>query len=157
MAGGDTLSNFAITPVTGSWSITTAPVTAKAGSYSGTFNGWSHVVPCTLTGAYVGDLVCTDTPPSVGPGIGSGTVTPSVSAPDLSDFSITPVNGAWSIIADALAGGKIADQVDKVVLVANRNCLDLQNDVIGLQPRGRRRGLGINLLDHGALHLFQPR
>ena len=92
---GDT--NHAAGSNTASFTINPAAVTATAGSYSAAYDGSAHAPSaCAVTGAYTGSLTCTNTPASVGPGVGSGTVTPSVSG-GTSNFTITTVNGAWSI------------------------------------------------------------
>jgi len=98
--GGVPLTNFNITYVAGSWSITKALVTATAGSYSGTYDGSTHSpTACAVTGAYTGALTCTNNPASVGPNVGSGTVVPVVNynGETPSNFQITLTNGAWSI------------------------------------------------------------
>jgi hypothetical protein len=103
---GSALTDFTITTVNGTWSITAAAVTAAAGSLNGTYNGVAQVPSaCVLTGAYTGGLTCTNSPASVGPGAGpagggTGTVTPTVTGSTLADFTITPVDGTW-IIAQA--------------------------------------------------------
>jgi hypothetical protein len=83
------------------FTILPAPVTATAGSYSGTYDGNTHSTSaCKVTGAYTGDLTCADSPSSVGTAVGSGTVAPVVSSPSgmaLTNFSITSTNGSWSI------------------------------------------------------------
>ena len=96
MVSGTGLSNFDITTVNGSWEIKKAPVTATAGSYSGTYDGIAHSPrPAQVTGAYTGDLTCANDPASVGPNVGSGIVAPVVSGTGLSNFEITKVNGSW--------------------------------------------------------------
>ena len=89
-AAGSNSGNFTINP---------AAVTATAGSYSGVYDGSSHapLPACAVTGTYTGTLTCTSTPASVGPAVGSGAVTPTVSGGTLTNFTITSVNGAWSI------------------------------------------------------------
>ena len=48
--------------------ITPALVTATAGSGSATYNGATHAPsPCVVSGAFTGDLTCTNDPASVGP------------------------------------------------------------------------------------------
>jgi Bacterial Ig-like domain (group 3) len=90
-------ADYTITPSSGAWSIAKAPVTAKAGSLSGVYNGMlQSPSACAVTGTYTGTLTCSDSPTSVGPGVGSGTVMPSVIG-DTTNFSVTPVNGTWSI------------------------------------------------------------
>ena len=98
--GGTSLSNFSITYVDGSWSITPAPVTITAGDYTGVFDGITHAPSaCVVSGTYKGALTCTNAPPSVGPNVGSGTVTQVlVLNGELAiNFTVTLVNGAWSI------------------------------------------------------------
>ena len=100
--GGVALTNFSITYVAGSWSITPAPVTATAGSYSGVYDGSTHSpAACQVTGAYMGALTCTNNPATVGPNPGSGTVVPVINAngENLNNFQITKVDGSWSITA----------------------------------------------------------
>jgi hypothetical protein len=91
-------SNYQGGTATGTLKIDPAAVTATAGSYSGVDDGLSHAPSaCAVTGAYTGSLTCANNPASVGPGVGSGTVTPTVSGGTLTNFAITAVNGAWSI------------------------------------------------------------
>lgn len=73
-----------------------------AGSYSHTYDGTSHSPSaCAVTGTYTGALSCHNDPASVGPDVGSGTVTPvrDLNLETASNFSVTPVNGSWSITA----------------------------------------------------------
>ena len=96
-------TTFSTQTATVTLTITPAPVTATAGSYSGTFDGNSHSPSaCAVTGAFTGTLVCTDSPSSVGPAVGSGTVTPTVSGDTLANYTITAVNGSWSITQASL-------------------------------------------------------
>ena len=83
----------------GGFIISAAPVTATAGSYSGVYDGSTHALSaCQVTGAYTGALICTNNPAGpVGPGVGSGAVTPSVSGDTLTNYSITSNSGSWSI------------------------------------------------------------
>jgi hypothetical protein len=92
-------ANYSFQFVGGTLTVTAAPVTATAGSYTGVYDGSSHTTlpACAVTGNYTGDLSCTNNPASVGPDAGSGTVSPTVSGGTLSNFAITTVNGAWSI------------------------------------------------------------
>ncbi len=81
-----------------SFSITKAQVTAMAGSGSGTYNGSAQSPGgCLVTGAYKGDLTCTNSPTSVGPNAGTTTITPITSGTGLSNFDINPVNGSYTI------------------------------------------------------------
>ena len=91
-------ANHAASTNTATFAINPALVTATAGGYSGVYDGSAHATAptCAVTGAFTGGLSCTNTPASVGPAVGSGTVTPTVSGGS-SNFTITAVNGAWSI------------------------------------------------------------
>lgn len=101
------ISNFSITPATGSWSITPAVVTAIAGSYGPLpYDANSHPLSaCKILGTYTTGVTCNNaltpgglTVASVGPGAGSGNVYPVV--PGLGpNFSLaSPVTlGSWSI------------------------------------------------------------
>ncbi len=100
---GDT--NFAPSGPFGlSQTVNQLPVTATAGSYSGTYDGGMHSPPaCAVTpiapSTFTGTLTCTNNPTSVGPNAGSGTVTPvpTVGAGDsLNNYAITSV-GSWNI------------------------------------------------------------
>ena len=72
-------------------------MTATAGSFSGVYNGATRTPSaCAVTGAFKGGLTCTNNPASVGPAVGSGAVQPVV-AGGSANFTITLVNGAWSI------------------------------------------------------------
>ena len=85
-------------PATGSatFTINPASVTATAGNLTGVYSGFAQSPSaCVISGAYAVGVTCTDSPASVGPGIGSGVVTPSVSG--AGNFAVTNVNGAWSI------------------------------------------------------------
>ena len=82
-------------------SITTAPVTATAGSLSGTYNGLPQSPSaCMITGTFTGTVTCMNSPASE-TNAGSGMVTPTtfaVAANDsLSNYFITPANGSWNI------------------------------------------------------------
>ena len=82
----------------GTFVILKAPATATAGSYNGVYDGSTHALSaCTVTGTYTGSLSCVNSPTGpVGPGVGSGTITPTVNG-DTTNFSVTSVNGSWSI------------------------------------------------------------
>jgi hypothetical protein len=101
---GEIETNFAITPVDGTYDITAAPVTITAGSYSGTYDGISHdISSCVVTAddpnTYKDSLTCSNSSTSVGPNVGSGTVTPSMNwGSELStNYSVSYVNGSWKI------------------------------------------------------------
>ncbi len=83
----------------GGFTINPASVTATAGSYSGVYDGSTHALSvCQVAGAYTGSLICTNNPAGpVGPGVGSGTITPSLSGDTLTNYSITSNSGSWSI------------------------------------------------------------
>jgi hypothetical protein len=92
-------ANHAGSSNNGGFTINPAPVTATAGSYSGVYDGSTHALSaCQVTGAYTGSLICTNNPAGpVGPGVGSGAVTPSISGDTLTNYSITSNSGSWSI------------------------------------------------------------
>jgi len=91
-------TNFIITPVNGSWSITQANVTATAGGGSSIYDNATHSPSaCQVTGAYTGTLTCSNNPSSVGPGVGTTPIIPVPGGDTLSNFNITPVNGSYSI------------------------------------------------------------
>ena len=77
--------------------ISPAVVTATAGSYTGIYDGAAHSPSaCVVIGTYTTGLSCTNSPSSVGPGVGSGSVAPSAIGSN-GNFAITLVNGSWSI------------------------------------------------------------
>jgi hypothetical protein len=97
---GETATNFTVTSQNGTWTIAPASVTAAAGSYSGTYDGAVHSPSaCAVTGAYTGDLSCTNDPVSVGPDVGSGSVIPVLvlNGETEANFTIIPQNGSWEI------------------------------------------------------------
>src|SRR5262249_23644580 len=72
-----------------SLSIARAPVTATAGSGTAIFDGFTKSPsPCTVTGPFVGSLVCANSPATVGPAPGSTIILPVVSGDILSNFNI---------------------------------------------------------------------
>ncbi len=106
ISDGNGGKNYAVSTNGTTGIIHPAPVTATAGSYSGTYNGASQSPSaCTVTSTtppstFVGTVTCTNSPTSVGPNVGSGTVVPAaaVSANDsLTNYAITSVNGSWNI------------------------------------------------------------
>jgi hypothetical protein len=114
---GTGLSNYNITSTNGAYSITQAPVTATAGSYSSTYDGAAHSPSaCAVTGTYKGDLACTNDPASVGPDVSSGAVTPVVTGTGLTNYDITLVNGSFTIIK--------ADQTITVTTAAPANAVN---------------------------------
>ena len=95
--------NYAVTLVTGSWKINPAPVTATAGSLTGTYNGNQQspsgcVVTPISPNTYVGAAMCTNSPVSV-TNAGSGTVNPVLSygSDSASNYAVTPATGSWNI------------------------------------------------------------
>jgi ABC-type uncharacterized transport system ATPase subunit len=91
-------SNFEITLTNGSYEIKKAPVTATAGSGSGFYNGATQSPSaCAVSGTYTGDLSCANNPASVGPGVGTTTISPVVSGLAQSNFEITLTNGSYEI------------------------------------------------------------
>jgi MBG domain len=86
----------------GTFVITRAPVTARAGSGSATYDGSTKTPSaCVVTrddppNTYTGDLSCANDPSSVGPNAGTTTIVPVVSG-TTDNFSITLVNGSYTI------------------------------------------------------------
>jgi MBG domain-containing protein len=98
VVSGTGLSNFAITPVSGSYTINKAVVIATAGGGLGTYNGTPQSpTACVVSGGYRGDLTCENNPISVGPGVGTTTISPTVSGTGLDNFDITSVPGSYTI------------------------------------------------------------
>jgi hypothetical protein len=80
------------------FSINKASVTATAGGGSNVYDGSSHSPSaCAVTGAYTGGLSCTNSPSSAGPGVSVTTISPVTSGVDLINFTVTPVNGSYTI------------------------------------------------------------
>jgi hypothetical protein len=91
--------DYNLTSNNASWSITALPVTLTAGSYSHTYDGVSHALSaCTSSSPTL--VTCTNSPTGpVGPGTGSGIVSPTtvyVKGSSI-DYTFTPNNGSWSI------------------------------------------------------------
>ena len=98
VVSGTGLTNYDITPVNGSYTISEAPVTATGGSGSGPYNGQTQSPDsCVVSGAYVGDLTCANDPLSVGPNVGTFAIAPVVSGTGQSNYNITSVNGSYNI------------------------------------------------------------
>ena len=75
-----------------------APVTATAGGGTATYDGATKSpAACEVTGAYTGDLSCTNNPAAVGPDAGTYPVTPVPAGTGLTNFAITEVNGSFTI------------------------------------------------------------
>ena len=91
-------ANHAASSDSKTFQITKALVTATAGSGSAAYDGLTKSPSaCALTGAYTGDLTCANSPTSVGPAVGTTTITPVVSGTGLTNFAITLVNGSFTI------------------------------------------------------------
>ncbi len=91
-------TNFDVTLVNGSYTISKAPVTATAGGGSGNYNGLTQSPSaCAVTGTYKGDLACVNNPASVGPDVGTFPIVPVVSGSNQSNFDITLANGSYTI------------------------------------------------------------
>ena len=109
VTSGADLANFTVTPVDGSYTIDPALVTATAGGGSGTYNGLAQSPSaCVVSGAYIGGLSCVNNPASVGPNIGTTAISPVTSGADLANFTVTPVDGSYTIdpaLVTATAGG----------------------------------------------------
>ena len=99
--------DYKVTLVSITGIINPAPVTATAGSYSGTYDGSAHSTSaCMVTGTapatFKGTVTCANNPASVGPGaspIPTAVIpVPAVGPGDsLNNYAITSVNGSWSI------------------------------------------------------------
>jgi Uri superfamily endonuclease len=77
--------------------IAKAAATATAGSGSNTFDATTHSPSaCVVSGAFTGDLACTNSPASVGPDVSTTPISPSVTG-SVGNFEITPVNGSYTI------------------------------------------------------------
>ena len=88
---------YAADTISATVNATPATVTATAGSLTGTYTGLAQTPgACTVSPVWTGGPTCTDSPTSVGPPVGSGTVTPVVSGGG-ANFTVTPANGSWSI------------------------------------------------------------
>jgi YDG domain len=91
-------AGFAASSGAGTLHVSKAPVTATAGSGSHAYDGSPHSPSaCVVSGAYTGDLSCTNSPSSAGPGAGTTTITPVVSGTGLSNFDVTPADGSFTI------------------------------------------------------------
>jgi hypothetical protein len=88
--GSTKSTTFAVTP---------ALLTVTAGSYSGVYDGASHALSACVVSANPDGLTCTNSPVGpVGPDVGGTTVTPVISG-STGNYSVTTVNGAWTITA----------------------------------------------------------
>ena len=107
-------TNYSVTMNNGSWSITPLPVTVTGGSYSGVYDGSAHA-PASCTSSYAG-VTCANSPPSVGPDVGGAAVAPipHVASGVATDYTVTPVNGSWSItpLSVTVTGGHYSGVYD---------------------------------------------
>ena len=91
-------SNYNSSSGSTTFTINKADVTATAGSGSSVYDGSTHSPSaCAVTGAYTGSLTCANDPASVGPDAGTTTISPVTSGADLANFTVTPVNGSYTI------------------------------------------------------------
>jgi len=73
-------------------------VTATAGSGSTIYDGSTHAPSaCAVSGAFVGDLTCSNNPATVGPNASTTAIAPLVNGTGLGNFEITPVSGSFTI------------------------------------------------------------
>ena len=105
--------DYALTSTSASWSITALPVTLTAGSYSHTYDGVSHALSsCTSSSPNL--VTCTNSPTGpVGPGTGSGIVSPTAVyvKGSVSDYAFTPSDGSWSITKVQPAFSGLTNQI----------------------------------------------
>ncbi|HEY2973188.1 MAG TPA: MBG domain-containing protein, partial [Pyrinomonadaceae bacterium] len=96
---GTLASNYNLpTSASGAGQITPADVTATAGNGSNVYDGATHAPSaCVVSGAYIGGLSCVNSPASVGPGVGTTVISPVTSGADLANFTVTPVDGSYTI------------------------------------------------------------
>jgi hypothetical protein len=91
-------NNHAGSTGSATFTILPAPVTAQAGVGNAVYDGNTHSPSaCAVTGAYTGNLTCTNSPASVGPDVINTTIIPVVSGSNLSNFAIMKVNGNFTI------------------------------------------------------------
>jgi hypothetical protein len=78
-------------------SIAKASVIATAGGGSATYDGLGQTLSaCSVTGTFVGDLSCANSPSVVGPAAGTMTISPVVSG-QVGNFNVTQVTGpGWT-------------------------------------------------------------
>jgi hypothetical protein len=98
----DSTGNYVNTSGTVPDMIGHAPVTATAGSYAGVFNGAAQTPSsCVVSGAFTGNLTCSNNPSIVGPSARSGVIVPVPTGSNLSNFNITLVDGSYAISSGA--------------------------------------------------------
>ena len=75
-----------------------APVTATAGHGLAVYDGGVHSPSsCVVSGAFTGDLSCSNDPATVGPDAGTTAIAPIVTGTGLENFDVTPVSGNFTI------------------------------------------------------------
>ena len=75
-----------------------APVTSTAGGGTAMFDGNAKTPSaCVVSGAYTGDLACTNNPATVGPNAGSTAIAAVVNGTNLGNFQIAYVPGSFTI------------------------------------------------------------
>jgi hypothetical protein len=75
-----------------------AAVTATAGGGNAIYDGdTKSPSACLVTGAYTGDLTCTNNPAVVGPDAGTATILPVISGTGLDNFDVATINGSYTI------------------------------------------------------------
>jgi hypothetical protein len=106
--------DYTITNNSGSWSITPLAVTVTAGGYTSTYDGAAHQ-PSACTSTYAG-VSCSNNPNSIGPDVGSGTITVSagIVSGNAADYTITTKDGSWSIspLAVTITSGSYSGTYD---------------------------------------------
>jgi len=105
-------SDYTIASSNGSWSITVLPVTLTAGSYTGSYDGATHALSACISSSPT-LVTCTNSPTGpVGPGAGSGVVSPTAMYVHGSstDYTFTPTSGSWNISKVQPAFSGLANQ-----------------------------------------------
>lgn len=118
--------------VSQTFSIARAPVTATAGSGTAIYDGLTKSPSaCMVSGAFVGSLVCVNSPVLVGPAPGTTLITPIVSGDTLSNFDITLVNGSYTIGSLKASTGALRTELNNALATAtNRKDRDRLRDAI---------------------------
>ena len=82
----------------GGLTVNKAHVTATAGSGSAIYDGSTHAPStCLVSGAFAGDLTCSNNPVTAGPNASTTAIAPVVNGTGLGNFEITPVSGTYTI------------------------------------------------------------
>src|SRR4029077_19743393 len=83
------------------FTIAKAAVTATAGSATAIYDGATHSPSaCVVSGAgFTGDVVCANSPASVGPAVGTTVIVPVASSASgaLANFDVTLISGSFTI------------------------------------------------------------